>query len=179
MKTRHKLSRVLTAAVALAVVSGAAWASPDQCGRIGTWFGSAGSPTPILTWFGVDTEGKNDKNGEMILDWVFVDPTWGNPNFSLATRLTGGRGVWEKIHKNEYKYTWYAYGIMNNGFPLYSIRVSGFVSQADCDQAGIDYTVEFFVPPVAPQNMSMPGVTPVGVHTGTATETRVPLVVTP
>ncbi len=151
-------------------------AGPAECGMIGTWYGSAGP----LKWLGVHTAGSTNTKGEMVLQWVLVRDylVIVYDLYPDATMLTDGRGVWEMTSRNEYKYTWYAYGIgtLANA-PLYSVRVSGLARNTDCDNIAIDFTYEIFDGFVLPQNMS--GADPVGAIVDVAGETRVPLTVVP
>ena len=172
MKPNKICKRYFITAMALAAVFAlaAAWpcaapaAGPQECGLIGTWYGSAGP----LSWLGVHTPGsKGDRNGEMVLHWV---------KNSLITEgtLTDGHGVWEQTGKGQYKYTWYAYviGTLNDG-PLYSVRVSGTAENADCDTIYIHFTFEMFDRFVLPQDMSEDNF--VGSIVDDAYETRLPL----
>jgi hypothetical protein len=190
MKTHRKFTGALSAALAIAAISTVAWAGPGpgpgpkECGLIGTWSGSAGSS---LVWLAIHTAGStDDKNGEMLLDWVYVSPYLLNPSSvtvftgSPATRMTGGHGVWQQISKGQYKgqynYTWYTYGINADGFPVYTVRVTGVAATAKCDDVSISYTYEVFPPTFPPQNVSG---TPLYSTSDGAAETRVPLTVTP
>jgi hypothetical protein len=183
MKPNKICKRSFIMAMALAAVCAlaAAWpcaaaaAGPTECGLIGTWYGNAGSP---LTWLGVHTAGSTNIKGEMVMHWVrvrdYLITAYGL--YPDATRLTDGHGVWEKTVKDQYKYTWYAYGIgTSNDPPLFSVRVSGTATMTDCDNIAIDFTYEIFDGFVLPQDMS--GVEPVGAITDVARETRVPLAV--
>lgn len=190
MKTKRNLTIVLTTVLSIAAIGTTAWAGtgtgpgPDskECGLIGTWSGwadyawptSSTAPTPSIAWLGIHTAGsQNAKNGEMLLNWVFV-----NGNLLTlyghypASHLTPGHGVWEQINNNQYSYTWYAYGLDASGSPLYSVKVSGLVTNMNCDNASITYKYEVFNGLVSPQNMSS---SPYATKLGIAGETRVPL----
>lgn len=126
-------------------------------------------------WLGIQTAGSTDaKNGEMLLNWVYVAGDLLNAGSSQASRMTPGHGVWEQISNGTYRYTWYAYGIDSWGSPLFSIRVKGLATNTDSNNVAISYTYDVFAPAVLPQDMS--GATPVATITGNAEETRVPLV---
>lgn len=184
MKPNKICRRSCIVAIALVAVFAliAAWpcdspaAGPDECGMIGTWYGSAGP----LKWLGVHTAGSTITKGEMVLQWVLVRDylVIVYDMYPDATLLTDGRGVWEMTARNEYKYTWYAYGISTlANSPIYSVRVSGLAKNTDCDNVGIDFTYEVFDGFVLPQNMS--GTDPVVAIVDVARETRVPLTVVP
>ncbi len=173
------MAMALAAVLALA----AAWpltaaaVGPEECGLIGTWYGNAGP----LKWLGVHT-GTTITGGEMALQWVRVRDylVTAYDVYPSATRITDGRGVWEMTARDEYKYTWYAYGIGTSADfpPVYSVRVSGTARNTDCNNTDIDFTYEIFDGFVLPQDMS--GAVPVIAITDVARETRVPLtVVTP
>ena len=183
----------LAAVFALAAVwpCASSAAGSAECSLIGTWYGDTGYS---LKWLGVQTAGSTLTKGEMVLDWVRVSPSLLSvEGLYSAASLTGGRGVWEKIAKGEYKYTWYAYGMGTGPTPIYSVRVGGIarntnmigdVSVNPCDYILIDFTYEVFNGFVLPQDMS--GETPVATITSTSVgnspgiEIRVPLtVVTP
>jgi len=147
-------------AVALALVAGSAWPAANECGRVGTWYGA----TPAgLTWLGTDTPGTSATTGQLSLEWVTVTPNFYNYG---VNRLTGARGVWEKVKQGLYEFSWVAYGISSTApfAPVYKIRVSGMITHADCDHADLSYTIEFFIPPSNPNPVVMPA--------GTGTETR-------
>lgn len=136
----------------IVAISSGAWAegtasSPD-CGLIGTWYGNAGDD---MYWLGTQTAGSTNNKGEMLLDWVFVNPNLMGPG---ATRLTGGRGVWEQTSAGHYKYVWYAYGVDSPDGHVYAIRVSGLASNTDCNNIAIQYTYELFSATGWPQDFS-------------------------
>jgi hypothetical protein len=173
MQTHRREGRVLIAALAFAVVSStAAWAAPPppvptECSLIGTWMGEASGD---LVWWGIHTAGTRDKNGEMMLDWVYADPGLIGDGY----RLGPGRGVWEQTTKGHYNYTWYAYGYDNAGSPspVYTVKVHGTAENTDCNSVRIEYIFEMFMPPIAPwEDTSL--VTPVGSTSGVAHEYRV------
>jgi hypothetical protein len=107
----------------------------------------------------------------MLMNWTHISTYLLNG----ATLMTPGHGVWQMISRGQYKYTWYAYGILDvSGDPWYSVRVSGLAANTDCNNVVITYTYEIFAGAVLPQEMSE--ATPAVVITGSAEETRVPLV---
>ena len=184
MKTLRYFTIALIAMFLIATLGTVTWAAPGpgpgpepnskECGLIGTWFGHAGSS---MAWLGIHTPGSKDaKNGEMLMNWVYIDSGLLGGS---ATSMTPGHGVWEQIGKGQYRYTWYTYGIdlSLSSDPLFSVRVSGLATNADCDNINISYKYEIFYPAVYPQDMS--GATPYDTITGSAAETRVPLTVTP
>ncbi len=180
MNTRRNITIALTVVLAIAAIGTVAWAAPapgsEECGLIGTWYGHAYSS---MKWMASHTAGSKDaKNGEMLLNWVFIDDgllLQGSP--LAAVSMTPGHGVWEQIDKDQYRYTWYAYGISDLGYPVFSVRVSGLAKNTDCDNVAIDFKYEVFEGLVRPQDMST--ATPIGTidsEPGKSGETRVPLV---
>jgi hypothetical protein len=186
MKAKRNLNIVLTAVLVIAAISTVAWDSPGpdskECGLIGTWYGHAYSS---MKWLAVHTAGSKDaRNGEMLLNWVFVSSGLLQVNGYPATSLTPGHGVWELTDKGpcwtgkgQYNYTWYAYGLNDSGNVVYSLRVRGLAKNTDCDNVAIDFTYEVFDGLVTPQDMSesTPVYTIQSVP-GKSGETRVPLV---
>jgi hypothetical protein len=159
----------LAVVVALVVGSGVGLAQSNNCGRVGTWFGQGDSGT---TWIAIVTAGMSATVGQINMEWVLLEPTLGG-FFPTAVRVTGGKGVWEKVNQNQYKYTWVAYGLDATGQPVYVARTSGFETIAGCDQTNITYTLELFSPE---QNIwSDPPF--FGAFTGTGVENRMPVVV--
>ena len=164
----------LAAAVALLGSGGMAHAAATECGMVGTWMGH--DPGTELRWLGTGTPGTSATTGQFGIDWVFVEPSFGNQ--FPATQMTAGRGVWEKVRQGSYKYTWYAYGLMKAGapapdwlmVPVYLMRISGLVTMPTCDHKDITYTAEFFSPDMATLYHSA---------TGIGTEHRVQMVTTP
>lgn len=190
-----KRSFIVAMSLAAVFALAAAWpyaaaaAGPAECGLIGTWYGTAGSP---LTWMGVHTPGSTTTKGGMLLKWVWVreDLLTLEGAYPTVTHLSDGRGVWEQTGKGQYKYTWYAYGSATTlsgstgqplsapvDSPLYSVRVSGIAKNTDCNNIAIDFNYEVFAGFVLPQDMST--ATLVGNIVDTAEETRVPLTVVP
>ncbi len=183
-----KGSFIMAVALAAVFALAAAWpcasvaAGQKECGLIGTW---AGHAYASMYWLGVHTAGSTgDKNGEMLLNWIWVDDsllracnTATSGTCGIATRMTPGHGVWQEIGKGQYNYTWYAYGIDDSGTPVFSVRVSGLATNTDCDNVAIVFTYEVFAAPVfPPQDTS--GLTPVVTIPGApgkSGETRVPL----
>ena len=160
MIKRAKLGIALATVAALGIASGSAWATKTECGRVGTWLGTAGG----LTWLGTDTPGTSATTGQMSLEWVAITPNFFN---YTANHLTAGKGVWEKVTPREYEFSWVAYGVNTSSTsqtPIYKIRVSGVILHEDCDFANISYTTEFFIPANNPTPIVAPGVP--------ATETR-------
>ena len=175
MRMRYSFSIVMVAALAIAFSGTAAWAATNECGLVGTWSGYADHlwPSSSMAWLAVHTAGSKDaKNGEMVLNFVWVDSGLLTPGW----RMTPGHGVFEQIGNGpnaQYRYTWYAYAIGPDGYPLFSVRVSGLAQNTTCDKVLISYTYEAFEGVVAPQDMS--NATLIGSATGTAGEDRVPL----
>lgn len=170
------MKRVLASSIVLAAVFAApAFAGGDgigggsnNCSRVGTWFGVGDSG---ITWMATDNPGANATVGQLALEWTVIDPTLGG-YFPDVVRATNAVGVWQKVNRNTYEYTWIAYGLDAVGLPFYVARASGTASMADCDHVNITYALELFDPA---QDMSTEP--PLyGCFSGTATETRVPLV---
>ncbi len=187
-----KRSFIMAMALAAVFALAAAWprtasaVGPAECSLIGTWYGDAGYS---LKWLGVQTAGSTPTQGEMVLNWLRVSPRLLPLS---ATSMTGGRGVWEMTARNEYKYTWYAYGMGAGLDPVFSVRVSGTarmmaiesesLNLSACDFVLIDFTYEVFGGFLNPLEMSgaTPSETITSEEDGPAFEMRVPLtVVTP
>ena len=169
MTKRHAASIALAAVVALAAGSGNAQAGSRNCSRVGTWFGVGDSG---MTWIAIDTPGPDATVGQTSLEWVLLDPTLGGL-FPTAARATGGQGVWEKVKHGHYKYMWMAYALDASGLPVFAARTSGFLWMRTCDHVDITYALEL----VSPLQNIFTDVPAFGAFTGTATETRMPLVV--
>jgi len=150
-------------ATALALGTASSWAESDTCGKVGTWFGASQTVFGPLTWLGNVTPANSATAGQLSLEWVAV-PAGFLGNFGVD-RLTNAQGIWEKVKKGEYRFSWVAYGINNTApwDPIYKMRVSGPFSLVDCDTANLSYTIEFFLPPSSPNPQ---------IISGTATETR-------
>jgi hypothetical protein len=203
MKTKRNFAIVLTAVLVIAAIGTAAWAAetpiPKATGLAGSWTG--GTADEYMEWMAIHTPGTNPTGGEMLMNWVKVDPrliqvsglfpgatrltpghgvwekTEVSGHFPGATRLTPGHGDWEKTVKGQYMYTWYAYGmgdIDGNPVRYYTVRVTGLATMTDSDNVSISYRYDVFGGYVAPQDMST---TPI-VHTysGDASEKRLTLV---
>ena len=140
--------------------------SKGLCGKVGTWMGEADLG---FTWMAVKTPGQNAVNGQLTLEWVNIDPTLFG-NFICATRTTNGVGVWKKVGRHVYQFTWMAYGLDQDGGVLYTMRASGEAESVDCDNAYITYVLEVwpagFDISTDPAPVCIPGI---------ATETRMPL----
>ncbi len=169
MKTNQKLIIVLTAMLAIALISPAAWAKKDQppvpqpCGLTGTWTGDAEGS---LAWLAIHTSTDGIK-GEMLMNWVY------NNLFDVQPyEMAPGHGVWELIDSDTgtYSYTWYSQVKLIASDPeqsqVFPIRVYGTAQMPDCDHVIIKYTFEI-------QYLDYNGV-PVWntFDTGTAYETR-------
>ena len=168
----HVLSISLAAAVSLLGAGALAHAATSECGLTGTWFGH--DPGTGLRWLGIHTPGTSATSGQIGIEWVFVDPSFGGQ--FPASRMTAGKGVWEKVARGSYKYTWYAYGqapapstagLMQ---PVYVVRISGTATMPTCNHKDITYKAEFF---------SLDMTTLFHTASGISTEHRVPLVLTP
>lgn len=154
-----KRSSIMTLALAAIIALVAVFpctavaAGPDECNLIGTWAGNAGND---MHWLAVHTAGSTKNGGTMLMDWVYINKNLLNVVGTLPegsfTRLTPGRGVWEKIAEGKYNYTWYAYGIyempdsdddgINEEIPMYIVRVTGTATSDGCDTINIDYYYE-------------------------------------
>lgn len=168
--------RVMARGAILAVIfaaavfagSGERPGSFSTCGRVGTWFGLGDSG---FSWIATDTPGPNATVGQLALEWTVIDPTLGGW-FQNAVRTTNAVGVWAKVNRRLYELTWVAYGLDANGLPVYVARASGTAELADCDNVDIIYVLEIFDPT---QDISVDPPA-FGCVSGTATETRMPLV---
>lgn len=171
MIRKTKFMSLLAVAFVLAALNSSARAAgPAECGLIGTWYGNAGDD---MYWLGVQTAGTTHLKGEMLLDWVAVNPNLFGPG---ATRLTNGRGVWEQTSSGQYKYVWYAYGVDSPNGNSYAIRVTGVAKNKDCNTVNIDYLYEIFDANSWPQDFSG---SPLYSTAGSAIETRVPAPASP
>lgn len=164
---------VIGAVVAVAFAAGiaAAGAGPGNsmsCGRVGTWFGLSDSG---ISWIAADNPGPNATVGQVTLEWSVIDPTLGG-NFPTAVRTTNAMGVWSKVNRHLYEYTWVAYGLGADGLPVYVARASGTAELVDCDNVDIVYTLELFDP--AQDIWTEPPL--YGCISGTGQEWRMPLV---
>jgi len=143
------LAAWLAASAGSALGSGAA----DECGRIGAWTGEGGG----FAWTATDTPGTVLTAGQVTFDWIAVPP---NLFAYGANRLSSGVGVWEMTRpgnvnfwQGDYRFTFLAYGLADNApvqQPVYKLRISGELTQRDCNRADIVYNVEFFIPPTNP-----------------------------
>ena len=137
MKTRQTFIRALAAALAFAAFSSVAFAAPPakECGFIGTWTGGEGDDVAFL---GVHTPGTSDTNGQMALDWYYVNPSFIGPDATLSN----ARGIWEQTAKGQFKYTWYAVVTDTSTFQMAWVRVSGTATNASCNELQITWTFE-------------------------------------
>jgi hypothetical protein len=172
--TRQKTLGIALAVAALMGGASLAHAGASECGIVGSWFGQ--DPATQLRWMGMHTPGTSATSGQIGIEWVLVDPSFGGQ--FPASQMTAGSGVWEKVKQGSYRYTWFSYGMMQAPPPLpssmmvpvYLARISGTATMPTCDHKDITYTAEFFSP-----DMGMLYHT----ATGTGTEDRMPLTVTP
>ena len=168
--------KVIVSGVALAVVlAAAAFAGGAErpgggatCSRVGTWFGLGDQG---FQWIAIDDPGPNATAGQVTLEWTFLDPTLGG-FFPDAAGVTSGVGVWGKLNRHLYQYTWVAYGLDAGGMWVYIARASGTAEMTDCDHVDINYVLEIFDPmqDIWTQSPAY------GCFAGTAQETRMPLV---
>jgi hypothetical protein len=161
----------LLAAVTVFAASGFSPMTPpasNGCSRVGTWHGLGDSGT---SWIAIDSPGANATSGQLALEWVSLDPTFGG-FFPTADRATGAQGVWQKVNQHTYQYTWIAYVLDAGGSAVFVARASGIASMTDCDHMDLTYALEVFDPS---QDISTEP--PLfGTYCGTATETRMALV---
>ena len=148
--------------------NGTAARGANNCSRVGTWLGVSDSGT---SWIATDTPGPNATVGQLALEWVRIDPTRGNL-YPTVIRVTNALGVWEKVNKRKYEYTWIAYGLDASGMPVYVARESGIASMANCDHVDLTYVLQLFGPT---QDISTES-PDLGCFPGTAVETRMSLV---
>lgn len=146
MKTNQKLIIILTAMLAIALISPAAWAKKDQppppssCSLTGTWMGGAEGD---LGWLAIHTSTDGIK-GEMLMNWVH------NTLFDYEPyEMAPGHGVWELIDSDTgtYSYTWYSLVKLidpdNLTAPqIFPIRVYGTAQMQGCDTVSISYDFE-------------------------------------
>ena len=129
------MKRVFASSIVLAAVFAApAFAGGDgigggsnNCSRVGTWFGVGDSG---ITWMATDNPGPNATVGQLTLEWSVIDPTLGG-FFPDVVRATSAVGVWQKVNRYTYEYTWIAYGLDAGGLPFYVARASGAASMVD------------------------------------------------
>lgn len=158
----------LLAAAAVFAGSGSVVAASNNCSRVGTWHGVGDSGT---TWMATDTPGSSATAGQISLEWVSLDPTFGG-FFPTVSRATNAVGVWQKVNEHTYQYTWIAYGLAADGSAVFVARASGIASMADCDDVNLTYALEIFLP--TQDILTEPPA--FGTYCGTATETRTSLV---
>lgn len=141
------------------------------CGKVGTFHGEA--PDMGITWMVVNTPGQNADNGQFTVEWTEIDPTLGipMPPFTDAVRVTNASGVWKKVSRNVYEFTWIAYGLDQDGFLAYSARASGTAKLTDCDHVDMNYVLELW-----PEGYDIYNDPPIVAAPGTGVETRMPLV---
>ena len=157
----------LTAALVVVLFSGSATTASNECSRIGTWHGMGDQG---FVWMAVDSPGQDATNGQLTIEWVMIDPTLGG-FFPDAARITNGIGVWKKVNKQMYQYTWIAYGLDQDGIPIYTGRASGTATLADCNHVNLTYVLELWL---AGEDISTDA--PFFCAPGTATETRMSFV---
>lgn len=148
--------------------NGSAARGSNNCSLVGTWLGVGDSGT---SWIATVTPGPNATVGQLAMEWVGMDPTLGG-SFPNVIRATNALGVWEKVNKRKYEYTWIAYGFDANGLQVYVTRASGTALMTDCDHVALTYVLELFNPgqDISTQQPLL------GCFPGTAVETRMPLV---
>lgn len=130
---------VLAVVVALLLGCGVGFAQSNNCGITGTWI-----HWEDFGWLGLFTPGANATVGQMDIDWVEWNPKLGP--FQSAVRTTDPKGVWEKIDKSAYKWTWVAYGLDAAGLRVYALRASGIGTMAGCDRVDITGRLDLFLP---------------------------------
>jgi hypothetical protein len=138
MKRHRTFIRALTTALVFGAISTAALAQAPakECGFIGTWVGGEGDDVAFL---GVFTPGSRDTNGQMAMDWFYVNPSFVGPDATLSN----AKGIWEQTAKGRYNYTWYAVVTDKNTFQQAWVRVSGTATNASCNELQINWTFEF------------------------------------
>ena len=182
---RQKMIRLSFGAIALCCIAffimGMTPADPEQwgfhkatslnrglCSKVGTWHGVA--PDMGITWLVVNTPGQNVINGQLTVQWVEIDPTFGG-SFPYAARVTNACGVWKKVGWRTYQFTWIAHGLDQDGILIYTIRASGEAYLVDCDHVDLTCVLEFWL--AGDDIYTDP---PIVCVPGTAEETRMPLV---
>lgn len=110
------------------------------CNRLGVWYGEGDQG---YSWMVVETPGWNAISGQFTVEWIELDPTLGG-FFPEAVRATNAVGVWEKVGRLMYEYTWIAYGLDEDSGVLYTARASGEAELVDCDNVDMDYVLEFW-----------------------------------
>jgi len=161
------LITLLVIITAIATFSTPALAGKPECGLVGSWTGYAG---PIAWTASHTANDKAGNEGTMQMDWFYADPgllTW--YNHYPVSRLTQGNGVWKKVG-NKYDYTWYAFGVGADGYPVYTVRISGTAEMSDCDTVSIIYAYELFEGIIFSKDM--PSKTAARSTTGEAVEYR-------
>lgn len=130
---------LLCAAIFLLVLgSSAALAEANNCSRVGTWMGDTGTG---ITWTDIATAGRSATEGQLDLEWTKIDPTLGG---FPTVRITNGKGTWQHVSGNTYRFTWVAYGLDAGSQPFFISRASGQVKMTNCNTIEINYTLEIF-----------------------------------
>lgn len=170
------MTAIVAAVAAIALVTqigasssdrGDAIAASHNCTIVGTWFGVDGT----YTWMNTTTYGSSATVGQLNYEWVKYDPTL-EGLFPGTVRWTNSIGVWEKVKRHEYRFTWVVYGLDAAGAITFIARASGTKSMANCDHVDIAAVVECWLGEkdinTVPPDFSFPA--------GNPTETRMPLV---
>ena len=131
----------LAVAFAIALFGGLAMAASKECSRVGMWHGEGDQG---FTWMVAASPGADATNGQFTVEWIVIDPTLGGM-FTDAVRVTNGYGVWKKVNKHTYQYTWIAYGFDQDGMVIYKARASGTESMVDCDHIAVTYVMELWL----------------------------------
>jgi len=174
------MTAIVAAVAAIALVTqigasssdrGDAIAASQNCTIVGTWFGVDGT----YTWVNTTTYGSSATVGQLNYEWVKYDPTLGGL-FPGTVRWTNSIGVWEKVKRHEYRFTWVCYGLDAAGAITFIGRASGTKSMTNCDHVNIAAVIECWVGEkdinTVPPDFSFPA----GDPTQPPTETRMPLV---
>ena len=167
MANRSLLGISLAVAFAVTLFGGLAMAASNECSRVGMWHGEGDQG---FTWMVPVSAGADATNGQFTVEWIVIDPTLGGM-FTEAVRVTNGFGVWKKVNKHTYQYTWIAYGLAQDGMVIYTARASGIESMVDCDHFDVTYVLELWL---GAADVSVDE--PIFYAPGTATERRMPLV---
>ena len=161
----YRIVLVVTTCMVLVILGTDVMAKSKTCSLTGTWLGEAGS-----TWMAIASRGKSSTTGQLHLEWVSIDPTFGG-EFPSAVRVSNGVGVWEQINNKEYKWSWVLYGFDASGTVVYTRRSSGTSSLADCDHTDDTYVDELWL---SGHDINTDPADSCG--SGTGTQTRMPLV---
>jgi len=116
-----------------------------MCALPGSWVGEVDIGARFFAQYNLEGWAR----GSVTIEWIMVDPTLFG-YFPEAVRATQGAGVWRMENWYTYSYTWIAYGLDENGMPVYAIKTSGMGTIRDCHSTDFDWVMEVFPTPLDP-----------------------------